>query len=153
MSMEQVKLLIKKLDPERDRDIPLPQYATVYSAGMDIAVNIQEPQTLGRGERKLLPTGLAAAIPAGYEMQVRPRSGLAVKHGITLANSPGTIDSDYRGEIKVCVINLGEKPFTIHRGDRVAQLVVAPVVKCSLQQVSILDDTERGSGGFGHTGM
>ncbi len=151
--MEQIALLIKRLDPERDKDIPLPRYGTRYSAGMDIAVNIEEPQTLVPGERRLLSTGLAASIPAGYEMQVRPRSGLAVQHGITLANSPGTIDSDYRGEIKVCVINLGEKPFTVHRGDCVAQLVVAPVAKCSVQLVDALDDTERGSGGFGHTGV
>ncbi len=151
--MEDVALFFKRLNPERDKDIFLPRYETMHAAGMDIAVNIEEPLTIVPGERRLLPTGLAVSIPCGYEMQVRPRSGLAVQHGITVVNSPGTIDSDYRGEIKVCLINLGEKPFTVYRGDRVAQLVVAPVAKCAVQLVDVLGDTGRGSGGFGHTGI
>lgn len=142
-----------RLNPERDSDLPLPRYETDYAAGMDLAVAVTTPVCLKPGERILLGTGLAVAIPLGYEIQVRPRSGLAVKHGITLINSPGTIDSDYRGEIKVGLINLGSKEFIITRGDRVAQMVVAPVVQGKVVVADSLDDTKRGSGGFGHTGI
>lgn len=120
---------------------------------MDVCAAVTDQVTIGPGARALIPTGFAVAIPAGYEIQVRPRSGLAVKHGLSLPNSPGTIDADYRGEVKIAMINLGQEPVTIKRGDRVAQLVVAPVVRAALDVVSELDDTARGSGGFGHTGV
>jgi len=120
---------------------------------MDVCAAVVDQVTIGPGARALIPTGFAVAIPAGYEIQVRPRSGLAVKHGLSLPNSPGTIDADYRGEVKIAMINLGQEPVTIKRGDRVAQLVVAPVVRAALDVVSELDDTARGSGGFGHTGV
>jgi dUTP pyrophosphatase len=111
-----------------------------------------EPKTLAQGERALIPTGLAMAIPAGFEVQIRPRSGLALKHGVTCLNTPGTIDADYRGEVQVLLINLGQEPFTIHRGDRIAQMVIAPVTQGQWQEVEALDDTARGAGGFGSTG-
>lgn len=120
---------------------------------MDVCAAVIDPVTIEPGARALLPTGFAVAIPAGYEIQVRPRSGLAVKHGLSLPNSPGTIDADYRGEVKIAIINLGSEPFTIRRGDRIAQLVVAPVVRGIIDVVTELDDTSRGSGGFGHTGV
>ena len=119
---------------------------------MDVVAAPIEPIELGRGSRVLVPTGLALEIPHGYEVQVRPRSGLALRHGVTLANAPGTIDSDYRGELGIILINLGDEPFVVSRGDRVAQLVVCPVVQAELVSVETLEDTERGSGGFGHTG-
>ncbi len=137
----------------RAADLPLPAYATAGSAGMDLraAVPADGPLVLMPGERALVPTGIALALPPGFEAQVRPRSGLALKHGITCLNAPGTIDSDYRGEIGVILINLGESPFRITRGMRIAQLVVAPVVRVAWQEVSALDDTARGDGGFGST--
>ncbi len=131
-------------------DLPLPAYATEGAAGMDIVS--AEAATLAPGARAAIATGFAIAIPAGYEVQVRPRSGLALKHGITCLNTPGTIDSDYRGEVKVILINLGAAPFEIARGDRIAQLVPAPVQRAVLDLVATLDDTERGTGGFGSTG-
>jgi dUTP pyrophosphatase len=130
--------------------LPLPAYATIGAAGMDVVS--AEDVTIAPGERHAVATGLALAIPQGYEIQVRPRSGLALKHGITVPNTPGTIDSDYRGELKVILINLGTEPFVIQRGDRVAQLVLAPVVQAALDEVAELDATERGEGGFGSTG-
>ena len=135
-------------------DLPLPDYATALAAGMDLraAVPADDPVTLAPGQRALVPTGLAIALPAGYEAQVRPRSGLALKHGVTCLNSPGTIDADYRGEIGVILVNLGEAPFTIERGMRIAQLVVAPIARVRWQVVETLDDTDRGTGGFGSTG-
>ena len=135
-------------------DLPLPDYATALAAGMDLraAVPADDPVTLAPGQRALVPTGLAIALPAGYEAQVRPRSGLALKHGITCLNGPGTIDADYRGEIGVILVNLGEAPFTIERGMRIAQMVVAPIARVRWQVVETLDDTERGEGGFGSTG-
>ena len=135
-------------------DLPLPDYETALAAGMDLraAVPADDPVTLAPGERALLPTGIAIALPAGYEAQVRPRSGLALKHGVTCLNSPGTIDADYRGEIGVILVNLGEAPFTVERGMRIAQLVVAPVTRVRWQEVEALDDTDRGAGGFGSTG-
>lgn len=130
--------------------LPLPAYATTGAAGMDVVS--AEDVVIAPGARHAVATGLAVAIPAGYEIQVRPRSGLALKHGITVPNTPGTIDSDYRGELKVILINLGSEPFTIARGDRVAQLVLAPVVQAAWDEVVELDATERGEGGFGSTG-
>jgi dUTP pyrophosphatase len=135
-------------------EIPLPAYETPGSAGMDLraAVPDEEPMVLKPGARAVVPTGLAFALPAGFEAQVRPRSGLAAKNGVTCLNTPGTIDSDYRGEVKVILINLGAEDFTIRRGDRIAQAVIAPVTQASWQEVEDLDDTARGAGGFGSTG-
>ena len=134
--------------------LQLPAYETAGSAGMDVraAVPEGEPMVLAPGERAMVPTGLSVAIPQGYEIQVRPRSGLAAKHGLTCLNTPGTIDSDYRGEIKVILVNLGQEAFTIQRGERIAQLVLAPVTRLAWQSVDRLDETERGAGGFGSTG-
>ena len=134
-------------------DLPLPSYATAQSAGLDLMAAVHGEVTLAPGERRLIPTGLAIALPAGFEAQVRPRSGLALKHGITVLNSPGTIDADYRGEVQVLLINHGEAPFAIRRGDRIAQMVVAPVTQIAWNIVERLDDTERGSGGYGSTGI
>jgi len=132
------------------RDLPVPAYATAGAAGLDVVA--AEALTLPPGARAAVATGFAIAIPDGYEVQVRPRSGLALKHGVTCLNTPGTIDSDYRGEVKVILVNLGQSPFVIARGERIAQLVPAPVQRATLEIVDILDDTERGSGGFGSTG-
>lgn len=132
---------------------PLPAYATAQSAGMDLRANIPESFTLQSLERRLIPTGLYIALPEGYEAQVRPRSGLALKHGITVLNSPGTIDSDYRGELMVLLINLSQNPFTINDGERIAQLVIARHEQAVLTAVEVLDKTERGAGGYGHTGV
>ena len=132
---------------------PLPQYATPLSAGVDLRANLDAPVTLPPMGRCLVPTGLRIALPAGYEAQVRPRSGLALKHGITLLNTPGTIDADYRGEIGVIMANLSAEPFTIADGDRIAQLVVARHEPAEWEAVETLDDTERGEGGFGHSGV
>ena len=136
-------------------DLPLPDYATPDSAGMDLLAAVEEAMSLAPGERGLVPTGLTIALPAGYEAQVRPRSGLALKHGITVLNSPGTVDADYRGEVKVILANLGSESFTITRGMRVAQMVVAPVTQAAWQEVASvteLPESERGVGGFGSTG-
>lgn len=130
----------------------LPTYATPQSAGMDLRAHVDHPLTLAPGERALVPTGLSIALPQGYEAQVRPRSGLALKHGITCLNAPGTIDADYRGDIGVILINLGQEPFVIADGERIAQLVVARHEMVEWQAVEQLDDTTRGAGGFGHTG-
>lgn len=132
---------------------PLPAYATAQSAGMDLRANILESFTLQPLERRLIPTGLYIALPEGYEAQVRPRSGLALKHGITVLNSPGTIDSDYRGELMVLLINLSQDPFTVNDGERIAQLVIARHEQAVLTAVEVLDKTERGAGGYGHTGV
>ena len=134
-------------------DLPLPAYETGGAAGLDLRAAIDEPVVLVAGERLLVPTGLALQLPDGFEGQVRPRSGLAVRHGVTVLNAPGTIDCDYRGEIKVPLINHGREPFRIQRGDRIAQLVIAPVTRVSLVEVPHLDATERGAGGFGSTGI
>lgn len=131
---------------------PLPQYATVQSAGLDLRANLDTSITLLPMERRLIPTGLRIALPQGYEAQVRPRSGLALKHGITLLNTPGTIDADYRGEIGIILVNLSTEPFTIADGDRIAQLVIARYEQVEWTEVSSLDVTERGEGGFGHSG-
>ena len=134
--------------------IALPAYETPGSAGMDLRAAVPEdgPMVIRPGARDMVPTGLAMAIPAGFEVQVRPRSGLAAKHGVTCLNTPGTIDSDYRGEVKVILINLGEEDFTIRRGDRIAQMVIAPVTQGAWAEVADLDETARGAGGFGSTG-
>lgn len=132
---------------------PLPQYATSQSAGMDLRANIDEPIVLHPMERKLIPTGLHIALPEGFEAQVRPRSGLALKYGLTVLNAPGTIDADYRGEIGVVLINLSDKDFVVNDGERIAQLVISRYEQAELQLVKILDETERGEGGYGHTGV
>ena len=132
---------------------PLPAYATVQSAGMDLRANIDEPIALKPLERRLIPTGLHIALPAGYEAQVRPRSGLALKKGITVLNSPGTIDADYRGEVGVLLVNLSHEDFVVNDGERVAQMVIARHEIADFIEVSELDETERGAGGYGHTGV
>ena len=132
---------------------PLPRYATPLSAGVALCANLDAPVTLAPLERRLVPTGLYIALPAGYEAQVRPRSGLALKHGITLLNSPGTIDADYRGELGVILANLSDQPFTVADGDRIAQLVIARHETVTWEPVEALGDTERGEGGFGHSGV
>ncbi len=134
-------------------DMDLPHYATEHAAGMDLMAAIEGTVTLEPGKRAIVPTGLSIALPVGYEAQVRPRSGLAAKHGVTVANAPGTIDADYRGEVGVILVNLGEEAFTIDRGMRIAQMVVAPVTTISWVKTDTLPDTERGSGGFGSTGL
>lgn len=131
----------------------LPEYATALSAGMDLRANLTEPITLQPLERRLVPTGLYMALPAGYEAQVRPRSGLAIKKGITVLNSPGTIDADYRGEVCVILVNLSQEPFTIEDGERIAQMVIARHEQVEWQPVEVLSETERGAGGFGHSGV
>ena len=134
-------------------DLPLPEYATVQSAAVDLLAAVTEDVVLTPGARTLIPTGLAIALPDGYEAQVRPRSGLALKNGITLLNTPGTIDADYRGEIGIILNNLGQEDFTVERGMRIAQMLIAPVTRLTWNAVSSLDKSERGSGGFGSTGV
>ena len=143
---------IVRLRPDTDADIPLPRYMTPQSAGMDLCAAIQGDLVLNKRELSLIPTGFAIALPEGFEAQIRPRSGLAIKHGIGLINSPGTVDTDYRGEIKIAVINLGDNPYTFHRGDRIAQMVIKKVYLARLEIVDALDETRRNTGGFGHTG-
>ena len=153
--MSALVVQIARVRGERDGDIPLPTPATPGSAGADLRAAVEKELVLAPGERAAVPTGLAIALPPGYEGQVRSRSGLALRHGITLPNAPGTIDSDYRGEVHVILQNLGDAPFTVQRGDRIAQLVVAPVARVEWREVEgdgSLGDTERGDGGFGHSG-
>ena len=147
-----MNLPIKRL--AHNSELPLPAYETADSAGMDLraAVPQDEPLIIRPGDRHAVPTGLAMAIPRGFEGQVRPRSGLALKSGITCLNTPGTVDSDYRGEVKVILINLGAEDFTVRRGDRIAQMVISPVIQASVAEVTDLDETARGAGGFGSTG-
>lgn len=145
-----MKVEIKRLE---GNDLELPSYETKNSAGMDLRACITENIILKKGERKLIKTGISIALPENYEAQVRPRSGLALKNGITVLNTPGTIDADYRGEIGVILINLGDSDFTIERGMRIAQMVIAPVVQAELAEVKELDETSRGKGGFGSTGV
>jgi dUTP pyrophosphatase len=133
-------------------DLELPKHETAFSSGVDLRADVSASILIAPMERKLVGTGLKIAIPEGFEAQVRPRSGLAYKHGVTVLNSPGTIDSDYRGELKVLLINLGDKPFEVKRGDRIAQLVVAPYQRIEFKETNSLDDTERGQGGYGSTG-
>ena len=148
----QVEVHFCRLRPKEDADLALPAYHSALAAGMDIAAAVKTSTSIAPGEILLVPTGFAVAIPPGYEIQVRPRSGLAIKHGVTVVNAPGTIDADYRGEIMVGLINLGVAPFTINRQDRIAQLVLAPVCMAKLIEVNELDRTVRQAGGFGHTG-
>jgi len=148
--METPSLFIKRVRP--DSDLPLPSYMTLHAAGMDLYADLAEELVLLPGDRSLVPTGIAIALPDGYEAQIRPRSGLALKHGIALVNSPGTIDPDYRGEIGVIVINHGREPFVIRRGERIAQMVVSRFARVELAEVAELTATMRGDGGFGHTG-
>jgi dUTP pyrophosphatase len=152
-SAGRVVVAVHWLDPDKSGDLSLPSYETDGASGMDVCAALEGDYLLQPGGRILVPTGLAVAIPQGYEIQVRPRSGLAVRHGVTILNAPGTIDSDYRGEIKIVLVNLGEEPYLIKRGDRIAQLVVAPVVTACLQVRDRLEPTRRGDGGFGHTGV
>jgi dUTP pyrophosphatase len=147
------KLAVKIKRLEDSDDMPLPSYGSEGSSGMDIRASVKEPVVLKSGEIRLIPTGLTVSIPRGYEGQIRPRSGLALKYGIGVVNSPGTIDSDYRGEIYIIVINWGEQPFTIRRGDRIAQMVLAKVFRADIIEVDELDYTQRGVGGFGHSGI
>ncbi len=133
--------------------LDLPAYATPQSAGLDLQAAVEAPVILARGERRLIPTGLAIAVPPGYEAQVRPRSGLALKHGVTVLNAPGTIDADYRGEVGVILVNLGDQPFTVRRGDRIAQLVVTSLQQIAWHPVESLEASGRGAGGFGSTGV
>jgi dUTP pyrophosphatase len=150
---ESIQVAIQR-EPEAE-GLPLPAYATLHAAGMDVcaALPAENPVALAPGERALISTGLRMAIPIGYEMQVRPRSGLALRQGIGLVNAPGTIDADYRGVVQVLLINWGEETATIRRGDRIAQFVLAPVVRAQWEEISLLDTTERGDGGFGSTGI
>ena len=148
--MEQIELKIKKPD---NYDLPLPAYETNGSSGMDIRAWTEEEIILRPGDIKLVPTGISISIPPGYEAQIRPRSGLALKHGIGLVNSPGTIDSDYRGEIGIIMVNFGKEPFIIRRGDRIAQMVIARIYQARILEVADLESTVRGDGGFGHSGV
>ena len=153
-NMNQAPIIkILRLRPNLLEDIPLPCYMTPQSAGMDICADVEKEVVIETGEITMIPTGFAIAIPGGFEAQIRPRSGLAAKHGIGLINSPGTIDADYRGEVMIPVINLGKKSYTIHRGDRIAQMVIKRVYQARLQVVEYLDETIRNDGGFGHTGL
>ena len=150
--MSALQIKVKRID-DKFLDIPLPAYATEDSSGLDVRAALDEPFTLKKGEISMVPTNLSVEIPKGYEIQVRPRSGLAAKHGIGVLNSPGTIDADYRGEIKVILFNFGKDNFIINRGERIAQLVIAKHERVTWQEVDVLSETERGSGGFGSTGV
>ncbi len=146
-----INVKIKRIDSD-SKDLPLPKRMTEHAAGFDLCAGVSQATTIQPGQILVVPCGFAMALPEGYEAQVRPRSGLASKHGITLINTPGTIDSDYRGEVKVPLINLGKEPFAVERGMRIAQMLVLPVPRVNLVEVEELDDTARGKGGFGHTG-
>jgi len=148
--LERIVIKIKRL--KSGIGLPLPDYETEGASGMDLRASVTEPVLMEPGEIKLIPTGMAISIPPGYEGQIRPRSGLALKHGIGLINSPGTIDSDYRGEIAVIMINWGDKTFTIRHGDRIAQMIIGKIHRADLMEVDNLDSTKRGDGGFGHSG-
>jgi dUTP pyrophosphatase len=143
---------LRRIHPEKDSDIPLPCYMTPHAAGMDLCAAIENDIQLNHGDIVLVPTGFAMSIPEGYEGQIRPRSGIAVKHGISIINSPGTIDSDYRGEVKIAIIHLGKNEYMLRRGDRIAQMVIKRVYQAKLEVVETLEETERNAGGFGHTG-
>jgi dUTP pyrophosphatase len=146
------KLRVEVIREPHARDLPLPRTESEGAAGLDLRAAVTEPLTLSPGERRLIPTGWRIALPNGFEAQVRPRSGLALRHGILIPNAPGTIDADYRGEIQVILMNAGDADFEVERGDRIAQLVIAPVIRPVWVEVENLDATERGEGGFGHTG-
>ena len=153
MTNDTPKIKIRRLHPETDTDIPLPRYMTSHASGMDLCAALAADQVLEVGSITVIPTGIAVALPPGFEAQIRPRSGLAFRHGIGIINAPGTIDADYRGEIKVALINLGTRPYTVSRGDRIAQMVVQKVFQAALEIVDELEETERNEGGFGHTGV
>jgi dUTP pyrophosphatase len=144
-----VEVLIQRLP---GNDLPLPARASEHASGFDLRACVEEPVTLAPGGRAVVPTGIAVAVPPGWEAQVRPRSGLAAARGLTMLNSPGTIDADYRGEVMLVAVNLGDRPVVIERGDRIAQMVIAPAPRAALREVSALPPTARGAGGFGHTG-
>ncbi len=150
MHQKTVTLPLKRAD--HAEDLPMPCYMTDGASGLDLHAAVDKPQEIRPGEIILIPSGLMAAVPSGYELQIRPRSGLAAKHGLGILNSPGTIDSDYRGEIKIIMINLGPDPFTIKRGERIAQMVLCPVFRAEIEVVSELPASPRNNGGFGHTG-
>jgi dUTP pyrophosphatase len=152
MNAREPVIRIMRLRPEQDADLPLPRYMTPEAAGMDICAAVRQDTLLEKGQITLLPTGFALALPPGYEAQIRPRSGLAVKHGIGMINSPGTIDADYRGEVLIAVINLGPAAYTVRRGERIAQMVIQRVHQARLEEVDRLEATDRSTGGFGHTG-
>lgn len=149
--MERISIKIRQL--EESSDLPLPEYETEGASGMDIRASVKEPVLLKPGDIQFIPTGLIVSIPAGYEGQIRPRSGLALNHGIGMVNAPGTIDSDYRGEIGIILINWGRRPVTIRRGDRIAQMIISKVCRADMIRVEELDLTQRGEGGFGHSGV
>jgi len=149
--LEALSIKIYRIDKSSE-DVALPTYATDGSAGMDVRAVVDSDIVIEPGTSEMVPTGFIIELPAGYEAQIRPRSGLAAKHQIGILNAPGTIDSDYRGEVKVILMNFGKKPFTVKRGERIAQMVVAPVTRVVWQEVEAVNDTERGAGGFGHTG-
>ncbi len=151
--MEEKSIHFCRLEPEKNADLPLPAYQSESASGMDVAAAVIAEQVVMPGQIVLIPSGFAVAVPAGYELQIRPRSGLAIRHGITIINSPGTIDADYRGEVCIGLINLGTRPYTIRRGDRIAQMVLSPVIRMKLDRVGELDQTKRAAGGFGHTGL
>ena len=149
--MEKIRVIIKK--SPGNEDVPLPRYMSPNAAGMDICAAVKEDTTLKPGEIKIIPTGITIALPPGFEAQIRPRSGLAIKHGISIPNTPGTIDADYRGEVRIILINLGEMPFIVKRGDRIAQMIINKVYQAHLELSTELSSTERDEGGFGHTGV
>jgi len=149
--MDRIVIKVKRLD--HNQDLPLPSYHSDGSSGLDLHAAVTEDLTIQAGEIRLIPTGLSISLPKGYEAQVRARSGLALRHGLGLVNSPGTIDADYRGEIGVIVINWGTEPFTVRRGDRIAQMVIGKVYRAEVEEVDEIDPTERGEGGFGHSGI
>jgi dUTP pyrophosphatase len=151
--MKDIDIAIKRLHPELGKSIPMPTRMSTHAAGFDLAAAIDAPIVLSPMQRMLIPCGFAMAIPPGFEAQVRPRSGLALKHGLTVMNAPGTIDADYRGEVKVLLVNLSDTPFTIYRGERIAQMVFASITTAALEVVLELDTTSRGAGGFGSTGV
>lgn len=149
--MDRIRIKIRRF--KGNEDIPLPAYESSGSSGMDIRAAVNDPVPLMPGDIRLIPTGIAVSVPPGFEAQIRPRSGLAFKHGIGMVNSPGTIDSDYRGEIGIIMINWGSKPFIVKRGDRIAQMIISRVYQADFEKVEVLDTTTRGKGGFGHTGI
>ena len=150
--MIKVKVKVKRIRGEKDSDIPLPEYMSQHAAGMDLAAAVDADIVLLPGERVAVPTGILIELPIGFEAQIRPRSGLALRNGVTLLNTPGTVDSDYRGEVKVIVINLGKEPFVIKRGMRIAQMIISPVCQAELDLVEDVVETKRNAGGFGSTG-
>lgn len=150
--MEPVVIALRRMRPDAAAPLPLPRYQTAGAAGMDLLADSAEPVCLRPGDRALIPTGIAVEIPDGFEAQIRPRSGLARQYGVTILNAPGTIDADYRGEVCVLLVNLGDADYTVRRGDRIAQMIVAPVRRAAWREVQELCPTERAAGGFGHTG-